>query len=48
MKLLLVREEYLMCCSRKYRSEIAWFRADIWKLGGMRKGFENGRCPLCN
>jgi hypothetical protein len=27
---------------------IAWFRAGIWKLRGMRKGLETGRCPLCN
>jgi hypothetical protein len=26
----------------------AWFRAGIWKLRGMRKGLEIGRCPLCN
>jgi hypothetical protein len=38
---------------------IAWFRAGIWKLRGIRKGLEVGRrgirkglevgrCPLCN
>jgi hypothetical protein len=48
MKLLWAREEYVMCCSRKDRSGIAWFRAGIWKLRGTRKGSENGRCPLCN
>jgi hypothetical protein len=25
-----------------------WFRASIWKLRGMRKNLELGRCPLCN
>jgi hypothetical protein len=27
---------------------IAWFRAGIWKLRGIRKGLEIRRCPLCN
>jgi hypothetical protein len=44
MKLLWAREEYVTCCSRKDRSGIAWFRAGIWKLRGMSKGLENGRC----
>jgi hypothetical protein len=25
---------------------LAWFRTAVWKLAGMRKGFEKGRCPL--
>jgi hypothetical protein len=37
-----------MCGSRNDRMGIAWFRAGIWKLRGMRKGLEIGRCPLCN
>jgi hypothetical protein len=26
---------------------IACFKADIWKLRGMRNGLEKGRCPIC-
>jgi hypothetical protein len=26
---------------------IIWWKAGIWKLRGIRKGFERGRCPLC-
>jgi hypothetical protein len=37
-----------MCGSRNDRMGIAWFRAGIWKLRGIRKGLEIGRCPLCN
>jgi hypothetical protein len=37
-----------MCGSRNDRMGTAWFRAGIWKLRGMRKGLEIGRCPLCN
>jgi hypothetical protein len=43
MKLLWDREDYVMCVMG-----IAWFRAGIWKLRGIRKGLEIGRCPLCN
>jgi len=28
-------------------NEIAWFRLGMWKLRGLRKGVERGRCPLC-
>jgi hypothetical protein len=27
---------------------IAWFRAGIWKVRGVRKGLEIGRCLLYN
>jgi hypothetical protein len=37
-----------MCGSRNDRIVIAWFRADIWKLRGIRKGLEIGRYPICN
>jgi hypothetical protein len=33
-----------MCGSRNDRMGIAWLRAGIWKLRGMRKGLEIGRC----
>jgi hypothetical protein len=48
MKLSWNREDYLMCGSRNDRMGIAWFRAGMWKLRGIRKGLEIGRCPLCN
>jgi hypothetical protein len=48
MKLLWDREYYVMCGSRNDRMGIARFRACIWKLRGIRKGLEIGRCPLCN
>jgi hypothetical protein len=41
-------EEYIVCCTRNERSGLAWFRTGIWKLRGMRKGFEKGRCPICS
>jgi hypothetical protein len=27
---------------------IIWWKAGIWKLRGIRKVFERGRCPLCS
>jgi hypothetical protein len=48
MKLLRDREDYVMCGSRNDRMGIAWFRAGIWKVRGVRKGLEIGRCPLCD
>jgi hypothetical protein len=42
------REEYIVCCTRKERSELAWFKTGIWKPRVMRKGLEKGRCPLCS
>jgi hypothetical protein len=42
------REQYISCCTRTERSGLAWFKTGIWKLRGMRKGFEKGRCPLCS
>jgi hypothetical protein len=41
-------EQYISCCTRIERSGLAWFKTGIWKLSGMKKGFENGRCPLCS
>jgi hypothetical protein len=48
MKLLWDRKEYVMCGSRNDRMGITWFRSGIWKLRGMKKGLEIGRCTLCN
>jgi hypothetical protein len=42
------REQYVSCCTRNVRSGLAWFKTCIWKLRGMRKGFEKGRYPLCS
>jgi hypothetical protein len=42
------REQYISCCTRNERSGLAWFKTGVWKLRGMRKGFEKGRCPLCS
>jgi hypothetical protein len=42
------REEYIVCCTRNERSGLAWFKTGIWKLRGMRKGFERRRCSLCS
>jgi hypothetical protein len=48
MKQEWAREEYIVCCTRNERSGLAWFKTGIWKLRGMRKGFEKGICPLCS
>jgi hypothetical protein len=48
MKLLWDRQDYVKCVSRNDRMGIALFRAGIWKLRGIRKGSEIGRCPLYN
>jgi hypothetical protein len=24
-----------------------WLKAGLWKLRGIRRGLEKGRCPLC-
>jgi hypothetical protein len=48
MKQEWAREEYIVCCTRNERSGLAWFKTGIWKLRGMRKGLEKGRCPACS
>jgi hypothetical protein len=48
MKQEWAREQYISCRTRAERSGLAWFKTGIWKLRGMRKGFEKGRCPLCS
>jgi hypothetical protein len=42
------REQYVSFCTRNGRSGLAWIKTGIWKLRGMRKGFEKGRCLLCS
>jgi hypothetical protein len=29
------------------RSGIAWLKVGIWKMRGIRRGFEKGRCRFC-
>jgi hypothetical protein len=41
------KESYIDECTRKERMGIIWLKAGIWKLRGIRRGFERGRCPLC-
>jgi hypothetical protein len=48
MKQERAREEYIVCCTSNERSGLAWFKTSIWKLRGMRKEFEKGRCTLCS
>jgi hypothetical protein len=48
MKQECAREQYISCCSSTERSGLAWFKTGIWKLRGMRKGYEKGRCPPCS
>jgi hypothetical protein len=38
---------YIDKCTRKERMGIIWLNAGIWKLRGIRRRFERGRCPLC-
>ena len=35
------------CCLRKEISGIAWSVAGVWKLKGIRKNIDKGRCPSC-
>jgi hypothetical protein len=37
------KEEQIDCCTREERNGAAV----IWKLRGIKIGFEEGRCPLC-
>jgi hypothetical protein len=41
------KECYIDKCTRKERIGIMWLKAGIWKLKGIRRGLEKGRCPLC-
>jgi hypothetical protein len=38
---------YIDKCTRKERMGIIWLKAGIWKLRGIRRGFERRRCALC-
>jgi hypothetical protein len=41
------KESYIDKCTRKERMGIIWPKAGIWKLRGIGRGFERGRCLLC-
>jgi hypothetical protein len=41
------REEYIELCSRNERNGWAWMKAEVWKLRGIRRGWDKGTCPLC-
>jgi hypothetical protein len=41
------KEAKVNCCYGNERIGIEWWRVGIWKMRGIRKGFEKGRCPLC-
>jgi hypothetical protein len=41
------KECYIDKCTRKERIGIISLKAGIWKLKGIRRGLEKGRCPLC-
>jgi hypothetical protein len=47
MKLEWGKETHIDKCTRKERMGIIWWKAGIWKLRGIRRGLERGRCPLC-
>jgi hypothetical protein len=40
------KENYIDECTRKERTGILWPKAGIWKLRGIRRGSDRGRCPL--
>jgi hypothetical protein len=39
------KESCIDKCTRKERMGIIWLKAGIWKLRGIRRGFERGTCP---
>jgi hypothetical protein len=47
MKQKWVGEEYIEFCSRNERNGLAWMKAGVWKLRGIRRGLKKGTCPLC-
>lgn len=38
---------HVECCVRKERNWIAWLLAGMWKLKGIRRNADKGRCLLC-
>jgi hypothetical protein len=41
------KENYINECTRKERMGILLLNPGIWKLRGIRRGSDRGRCPLC-
>jgi hypothetical protein len=41
------REEYIELCSSNERNGLAWMKAAVWKLRGVRRGLEKGTFPQC-
>jgi hypothetical protein len=39
------REEYIELCSRNESNWLAWMKAGVWKLRGIRRGSKKGTCP---
>jgi hypothetical protein len=39
------REEYIELCSRDKRNRLAWMKAGVWKLRGIRRGWEKEHAP---
>jgi hypothetical protein len=42
-----IKHEWGEQSTRKERMGIVWLREWIWRLCGMRRKCETGRCPLC-
>jgi hypothetical protein len=40
-------DEYIELCSTNERNGLAWMKAEVWKLRGIRRGLKKGTCPLC-
>jgi hypothetical protein len=40
------KESYTDECTRNERMGIIWLKAGIWKLRGIRRVVDKGRCPL--
>jgi hypothetical protein len=47
MKQKWCREECIELCSRNERNGLAWMKTGVWKLRGIRRGWEKGTCHLC-
>jgi hypothetical protein len=41
------RKLYASFCKLNERNAVVWFRLPFWKLRGLTKGVERGRCSLC-
>jgi hypothetical protein len=39
------REEYIKLCSIDERNRLPWMKAGVWKLRGIRRGWEKEHAP---